>query len=276
MGAACGQFELDLGERPSRLHAFDRRTGTELWSSLVPELDLPRAEFVVEVVTGTIVFPTRKPVGTVALDATDGLPVWQVATDRDLVRAWWVKDGQVALVVSNWWSNEDREPQLLWIDAADGSIVSTSRWDGRTYQPRFDTIVMPWPTNTVIETISGLEIWAHCEPLEQTKSAQIEVCDHEAEPEMWIEAVDTATGHLVWRHPVASEYTSVASTSDTIYLAAAPDGIADGSVHLPSHSPIVALDVETGAELWRARFSPGVLNASVVGDVLYEIHWGSQ
>lgn len=124
--AACAKpSELDRGESPSTLYAFDRRTGTELWSVAVPAPDVWRAGLVVEDVTGAVVFPTRSPVGTVALDATDGTPLWQVATDRAVVGGWWVEDGQVVLVTSNVkWRDGFRKSQLVWIDPADGSIVS--------------------------------------------------------------------------------------------------------------------------------------------------------
>jgi hypothetical protein len=188
-----------------------------------------------------------------------------------------VEDGQVALVTSTvMWRDGFRESQLVWIDPGDGSILSEDRWDGHTYQPPFDVVLWHRPTNTMLDTVNGLEIWAHCEPLKWAELSQVHICDHDAGPEMWIEAVDAVTGSTVWRHPVAVEYWTVASTGDTIYLAGAPDEITSGPGHLPSNSPIVALDLATGAEQWRSSFPEGKLYTDIVSDIIYVTHRASQ
>lgn len=272
------------------LYAFDRLSGELSWTTDVPEPALLRQDLlypdlvpqpgagpdrlVVAQMGGNVVFATRDPVGTVAVDTADGHPVWQVATDWGLVGAWWIEDEQVVLVTSDGWRRDSpREPRIMRIDPVDGSSLSEDFYSGTTNSNVFDTVLSPWSTNVVIDRIGDLEVWAHCEPLLEVRRFTTEdVCDQEAEPEMWLEAIDAGTGEAVWQRSVDREYRSLATTGDTLYLAAAPDSIPNSRGSLFGHSPVIALDVATGEERWTANFSGGLLFADVAGDALYVIH----
>ena len=166
----------------------------------------------------------------VAVGAEDGLPAWQLATDWDRVDALRIEDAQVTLVVSDdprGVNDSPRQRHILRVDPVDGNVVSIDAYPGRGRSWPFDAIVFRRPTNTIIETIGQLDIWARCEPAIAAPPSSQPVCDHDSDPNIWLEAVDSITGEPVWRLFVEHEFRSLASTPNTLVVAVAPRGISD-------------------------------------------------
>jgi hypothetical protein len=150
--------------------------------------------------------------------------------------------------------------------------VSDDTYLARTGSWPFDAIVYGRPTNTVIASIGDMDIWGRCQPAVISPGTRGRVCDHDSDPSIWLEAVDSGTGESVWRLSVEHEFRSLASTMGTIFLAVAPDGISSLGDFASGSSPLVAVDATTGKELWRRSFPAGRICADLDGDVLYVIH----
>lgn len=272
---ACSPDSIDLGDNPSTLSAFDSQTGALLWATEVPAYGRAGLErLVIARLDGKLLLATRDPVGMVAVDAADGLPTWQFSTGWDRLVGWRVDDDDVVLLVADHPGRVDsqRQPQLMHLDPVDGAMVSAKAYLGRVNSGAFDVLMFPWPTNTIIETVGQVDIRARCHPVVPGPPSPDPLCDLDSDPEIWLEGISTATGELLWQQPVEHEYRSLASASKVLYAAVAPDSVADHGSFAVGHSPLVAIDVDTGSELWRRSFPAGRLYAKLSDDVLYVIH----
>lgn len=264
--ALQGSFRLDAFE-PGPC-AFDYRAelsllrpdGTKAWSTPIP-MALHGAG---PIASGSIVIqPTGYSwggdTGVVAVNVEDGAPVWQTTAGDDVQQAA-VVDG--ALLLQTRQGLESLDPvdgTTGWHWRATGDVAVRRNGD-RQVLPMSDGVVFVRSGSEVraIEIVSGNEVWVVAAsedgsfaPLVGAEGRLVLV------PEFFgtIRAVDAVQGQPAWtwdaRPGVVIERIDMGDSPIVVVSTEAAYESPDGSVPPPDADQFVAIDVETGDELWR-------------------------